>query len=203
MFKNLSELKNQPPLDEYLLRQMCGIFFGKYTEKYGESYDWFFRNLKNANGTISLRPFIDLLSLSIEYALENDNYDKPILHPLYYTHGSTRASAVQNHFNDLAAEEGNNDLKLIFNYIQTKAPQKYKKIQLGQSDFMALLDLIINNSGPIEHKDRDSLIELLTVNGIIRWKSVRISSKAYTNYQFALLYKYYLGLKNVDKKFKK
>ena len=182
---------------------MCAVFFGKYTEKYGESYDWFFRNLKNANETLSLRPFIDLLSLSINYAIDKDKHDTPILHPLYYTHGGTRAIAVENHFNDLAAEEGNSDLKVIFNYIQTKAPQKLKKIQLSQSDFISLLDMIIANCGPLEHQDRDSLIDLLIVNGIIRRKSVRLYNKAYTNYQFALLYKYYLGLKNVDRKFKK
>lgn len=201
--KLLTHSDNQPPLDEYTLRQLSAAFFGKYTEQYSESYDWFFRNLKNANDTISLRPFIDLLSDALTHAIADDKDEYPILNPYFYTHGSARAHAVENHFKDLAAEEGNQDLIPIFNYIRTKAPQKYKKIQLGQTDFMSLLDLILDNCTLKENNDREMLVELLTVNGIVKSKIVRLSHKALTNYQFALLYKYYLGLKNVEKGFKR
>ena len=202
--KLLTREDNQPPLDEYILRQLSATFFGKYIDNYQESYDWFFYNLKNADDTISLRPFIDLLSISLTHAIEADNEDYPILRQYFYTHGKARAMAVENHFKDLAAEEGNRDLIPIFTYIRSKAPQKYKKIQLAQTDFMALLDLILSNCNLEENHDRDSLVDLLTVNGILKSKIVRLSHRgALTNYQFALLYKYYLGLKNIGKGFKK
>lgn len=201
--KQLKNMGNQPPLDEYILRQLCACFFGKYTENYNESYDWFFVNLKNANDTISLRPFIDLLTISVSHAIKEDRKEYPILHPYYYTHGKARAEAVEHHFKDLASEEGNKDLLYIFDFIQNKAPQKYKKIQLTQSDFYDLLELIINSGGLVDNKDVDSVIELLSVNGIVRSKFVRLSHKAFVNYQFALLYKYYLGLKNAGRGFKK
>ena len=191
---------NQPMLDEYTLRHLCYVFFGRYadTEKsprYGESYDWFFKNLKNANDTISLRPFIDLISLSVNEALVDDESESPILPQKYYTNGSIRAKSVENHLKDLAKETGNTDLMPIFDYISTKAKIKYKKERLSQRDFYDLLDQILSNCELTDNTDRDSLISFLEINGVIRSRIFRNTSGPVRIFEFAYLYKYYLGLK--------
>ena len=199
--KTINDLNRQPPLDDYVLRHLCATFFGRYADtnnspRFGESYDWFFKNLKNANETISLRPFIDLISEALEHALKEDNTDCPILPQYYYTFGKTRANAVEHHFRDLSSEKGNEDLVPIFDYIREKAPSYLKREQLSQKDMFTLLDLILKEGKLKENKDRDSIISLLVVNGIIHEVFVRIGNNVYRNFHFALLYKYYLGLKN-------
>lgn len=199
--KTIQNSKGQPPLDDYALRHLCGTFFGRYADtnnspRFGESYDWFFKNLKNANDTISLRPFIDLISEALNHALREDDTDCPILPQYYYTFGKTRAKAVENHFRDLSSEKGNEDLIPIFDYIREKAPTYLKREQLSQKDMFTLLDLIIQEGKLKENEDRDSIISLLLVNGIINTVFIRIGNNVHRNFHFALLYKYYLGLKN-------
>ncbi len=194
----------QPPTDEYILRHLTATFFGKYadvdnTPRFGESYDWFFRNLKNANDTISLRPFIDLISEAVKWALNEDKNSQPILPQFYYTHGKAREYAVERHFQDLAREKGNGDLIFIFNYLKDDANSKFKVLELQQKDFYELLDLIMKKyPNQLENKSKESLIDLLKVNGIIIDRMVRIgyNRNVQKRYQFALLYKYYLGLRN-------
>jgi len=199
--KKIEDLKGQPPLDDYVLRHLCATFFGRYADtnnspRFGESYDWFFKNLKNANETISLRPFIDLISEALDNAFKDDDTDCPILPQYYYTFGKTRANAIEHHFRDLSSEKGNEDLIPIFDYIREKAPSNLKREQLSQKDMFTLLDLILKEGKLKENKDRDSIISLLVVNGIIHIVFVRIGNNVYRNFHFALLYKYYLGLKN-------
>lgn len=199
--KTIQNLSGQPPLDDYVLRHLCATFFGRYSDtnnspRFGESYDWFFKNLKNANDTISLRPFIDLISEALVHAFREDSTDCPVLPQYYYTFGKTRAKAVEHHFRDLSSEKGNEDLIPIFDYIREKAPAYLKREQLSQKDMFSLLDLILADGKLKENKDRDSIISLLVVNGIIHIVFVRIGNNVYRNFHFALLYKYYLGLKN-------
>lgn len=195
--------QSQPPLDDYTLRHLSATFFGKYadvnnTPRFGESYDWFFKNLKNANDTISLRPFIDLLSEAVKWAIDEDKVQQPILPQYYFTHGLAREKAVERHFKDLAKEEGNGDLIHIFNYIRVEADPRYKVLELSQKDFYQLLDNIIEKDrSRLDNLTKESLIDLLSVNGIIKDRFVRIgNNNVQRKYQFALLYKYYLGLKN-------
>ena len=203
--RNLGKVDNQIPTDPYLLKQLCSVFFGEYADvkndpRYGKSYDWFFRNLQNSNGTLSLRPFIDLISISVEQALEEDKNEKPILSPYYYTMGKNRAKAVEHHFEDLAAESGNEDLKPIIFYIKDRAAYRFKKDKLFQHDFFDLLDCIIRDVELKSNKDRDSIINFLEINGIISHTHVRYTGFVHKQYTFALLYKYYLGLKSPNKR---
>lgn len=201
----LKESNCQPPLNEPILRLLSATFFGKYADvgqsgKYGESYDWFFRNLKNANNTISLRPFIDLLKMALcdAYDERTNNFANvhAIVSAFYYTGRQVRTKAVERHFLDLAEEYGNMDLKPIFDYIQTKAPMRLKRDNLSAGEFEELLDNILQDGQLTENKDKESLKDLLLVNGIIRtvYRQNMYQNKPY--YQFALLYKYYLGLRS-------
>ena len=196
--KNIEKNGNQPLVDEYSLRHMCATFFGKYADsnnsnKYGECYDWFFNNLKNADETISLRPFIDLIRYAIEDA-KRDITEKPILPATYFTNSRIRVSAVERHFEDLAQEKGNTDLKVIFEYIRDKADRTIKKSRVTIEKFDVLANNIIQQGKLTDVKDADAMLNLLLVNGIVREQYIRLSYGAQKCVQFALLYKYYLGL---------
>lgn len=205
VMKALEAFKQKEPIfDDITLRVMCSSFFGKFADagtshRFGESYDWFYANLKNANDTISLRPFIDLITLAINFSIRDDKSLLPILPAAYYTHGRTRAEAVERHFKDLAQEKGNIDLLPIFDYIQNKAPANLKLDKMTQRELFLLLDSIIAEGALTENSSRDELIELLTVNGIMKSVYVRLHDGTHRNYHFALLYKYYLGLRSNPK----
>ncbi len=191
---------NQIPLIPKYLKPLAETFFGKWadwrgTARFGETYDWLYRNLQNADGTISLRPFLDLIWAAIKnYFQTEDNYPKPILYPRYFATPPVREAAVERHFKDLADEEGNRDLEKIFDYIKSKAPLPLKKSFLSKREFETLLQSVIEAyKNELEYKTIDELKELLVVNGII---SVKYKPGGYTAYAFAYLYKYYLGLSN-------
>lgn len=198
----IEENQDQPPLDDRTLTILSSTFFGKYASidnntQYGLSYDWFFNNLKNANDTLNIRPFIDLLSKAIEKALSKEKLvPKPVLASSYYANGEVRAYAVMRHINDLSSEDGNKDLKVVLNFIREKAPGKYKKDALRRNDFNELLELIINDGQLNELHTIDEITFMLRVNGVIRQKFFKGPNGAtVSGYQFALLYKYYLGLR--------
>jgi hypothetical protein len=192
---------NQIPLDKYIIKPLAETFFGKNasyksTVSYGESYDWLYRNLKNADGTISLRPFLDLIKYSIDLSLSTtwDNEPiKPILPPRYFADAKARENAVHRHFMDLAQEEGNEKLLTIIEFIRNKnVPTRLRKSSLKQRDFEALLDLVIKeNFDKLSGSTRDELVDLLISNGIV---SISYQAGGTKVYNFAFLYKYYLGL---------
>ena len=121
---------------------------------------------------------------------------KPILSSLFYANSEVRSYAVMRHINDLSSEDGNKDLKVVLNYIRDKAPIKYKKDALGRNDFDELLNLIIKDGNLKELNSIDEITMMLIVNGVIRQKFFKTPGGGTANgYQFALLYKYYLGLR--------
>ena len=198
----LEENQDQPPLDDRTLAILSSTFFGKYASidnntQYGLSYDWFFNNLKNANDTLNIRPFIDLLSQAIDKALSKEKLEpKPILSSLFYASGEVRAYAVMRHINDLSSEDGNKDLKVVLDFIREKAPVKYKKDALRRYDFNELLELIIQDGQLQELQTIDEITFMLRINGVIRQKFFKgPNGSTVPGYQFALLYKYYLGLR--------
>ncbi len=201
--KQKSNKDNQLPLEEYYLKPLVQTFFGQYasadnTPRFGESYDWFYRNLKNANNTISLRPFIDLINNALGYAKSNDNTCFPILPASYYVHGEARKVAVGNHFSDLVSEQGNEYLKFICDYIREKKSRLPVYLDISKVEMEVLLKEIINDH-QLTDNSVDDLIYLLKVNGIIK-EDFRSNGIFYS---FALLYKYYLGLKNRPKRERK
>lgn len=200
--KTLNDNEDQPPLDDKTLSTLTATFFGKYASvdnntQYGLSYNWFFNNLKNANETLNLRPFIDLLTKAIEKALSRGELDpKPILSSNFYANSEVRSYAVMRHINDLSSEDGNRDLKNVLDYIREKASVKYKKDALLRKDFDELLSLIIEDGHLEELHTREELTSMLLVNGVIRLKFFKgPNGSTVSGYQFALLYKYYLGLR--------
>lgn len=190
----------QMPFDEYHLRPLVATFFGKEVDvnrstRMGESYEWFYLNLKSADDTINIRPFIELLKFAIENGIKNKFGEeaKPILYPLYYTDMNARKMAVNRHFEDLYRNEiGNIPLQYIFEYIDNHG--EYQLITLFKSKFIQMLDNVIREEKSkqgMSGQTIDSLEQMLIVNGIVKKENFGRGDV----YKFAYLYKYRLGLK--------
>ena len=200
-YNNLEQIS----LDESLLRPLATTFFGlnvdiNKTTRMGESYDWFYINLKNADDTISLRPFIDLIKFAIEswqkgrYRYEET--DKPILFQKYYTDREVRLKAVDRHFEDLVRNEiGNQPINYIFEHIGN-SNFRFKQITLYKNNFEELLRNVISEFGrenDMKYQTKKSLEELLINNGIVK----KVNHGRGDEYKFAFLYKYKLGLRGI------
>ncbi len=198
---------NQIKLDKKYLKPLVDIFFGRWSnptrKTFGENYGWFYKNLQNADKTISLRPFIELLNEAVDNCtnkIKNKKYGEhrnffPILPSNNYAIPETRKNAVKNHFHDLANEEGNKDLIQIFDFISKDYPHELRKDIYNRKDFNNLLQKVIDKkSDNLKHKTIDSLKKLLIHNGIV---SLNFQAGGYDSYNFALLYKYYLGLTGI------
>lgn len=194
-FKKKFNSDKQTQFEEPILRKLCWVFFGQYPDikAHGESYDWLYKNVMNADGkTINIRPFIELLKLSIERFINDNNkfkvIEKGILAYVYYTNREVRTNCVSKHFDDLVGENGNTPLKNIFEYI--KGNRDFQFFEFLQKDFYQLLSNVKTEYNLNESiKDLENLLE---INGIIRITPVGNNIK----YSFAFLYKYYLGLGN-------
>jgi len=199
----------QMPLDEYSLRPLATTFFGKNVDvsntiRMGESYDWFYKNLKNADDTISIRPFIELIKFAIDLSLDQHNIQKstitdpnfnvlkPILYPMYYTDKGARIKAVENHFDDLSREVDNKPLTYIFDFVSNNF--QYKSITLSKYRFENLIEEVLSgfsNEAEMKNQTRKSLEDLLITNGIVK----KVNHGKGDQFKFAYLYKYKLGLK--------
>ncbi|MET3128852.1 cellulose biosynthesis protein BcsQ [Arcicella rosea] len=181
--------ENQKDFDEFTLRKLCWVFFGRYPDikAHGESYDWLYKNVMNADETISLRPFIDLLKLSIdEFFKDQPKDNSAVLPSKYYTNKNVRKGAVNKHFEDLVIERGNESLRAIFEFIDDTP--EYRYYEFWNRDFQSLLSKAKEKNTLIE--TLKELEELLIINGIVR----KIPMGQDTKYTFAFLYKYRLGL---------
>lgn len=197
--------KEQIILEEYMLKPLVVTFFGLYvdvnrTTRMGESYEWFYKNLKNADDTISLRPFIDMMELAIEEwktkKYKSEEFNKPILFQKYYTDRDVRLKAVDRHYEDLVRnEKGNKPIEYIFDHLSNSSP-KYKKITLGKVLFESLLTDVIKQYGKeseMKNQTIQSLELLLITNGIVKKENFGRGD----GYKFSFLYKYKLGLRGV------
>jgi MinD-like ATPase involved in chromosome partitioning or flagellar assembly len=206
-----------PVKEQDVLRKLVSIFFGTFVdtrnEGYGLSYDWFYKNLKNADNTISLRPFIELIKFSIQVALgiqvptteKDTDYlqinsvierkgvdvsDNPILPGNYFANGIIRSLAVKRYFKDIRQEAGNDFLRHLEDTLKNNnQADRFKKSFLYENQLVDLIDLVIKlHTSTITVIDAK---ELLIANGIIKKNFSQP-----TSYSFAFLYKYYFALRS-------
>lgn len=189
------------PYEQKLLIPMVYTYFGEYVDvnnssRMGTSYDWFYRNLKNADDTISIRPFISLIKSAIKLnnGFAGESY-KPILFQKCYTNRDVRTKAVKEHYEDMLSDMiGGNYIRYIFDFITRTSNIRYKKISQREIVFNQLLsDVITENMDKpdISGVTVEKLKEILLVNGIVATKNYGYGDV----YFFSFLYKYNLGLK--------
>lgn len=202
--KKYKERINEPTLEDYYLRHQIETLFGKYVRSKSfdfnqETYEWFFNNLKNADNTISVRPFVSLL----KYALKNWEDAKyreeeglyPILYQRYYFEPDVRKSAVEEYFTDLIENEtGNLPIKYVFEFLEESKLKSYKKISIERKVFYRILEEVIDKNKDKRGMDEmtvEKLAMLLKTTGIVRQENYGRGPV----YKFSFLYKYTLGLK--------
>ncbi len=191
---------SQLPAEEFYLKPFINIFFGlpQNQQRNGSTaYEWIYANLKNADKTISLRPFLDLVRLAIENGMQNcnalDSDDYPILSTLCINY-EVRRAAVENHFKDLAKEEGNEVLSQIISDIRDdKVSNSFKILSMSQRDFEELMLSIKRRHQFLSEVGLEEMIATLLSNGIVFVKFIPGGRKWFS---FAYLYKYFLGLRS-------
>jgi cellulose biosynthesis protein BcsQ len=190
---------NQLPADEHILRPLTEVFFGESRDNWNNAYDELYTNIKNADQTISLRPFLDLIKLAIGEQIRDDNKlrGSSVLSIQYCMYKNVRSQAVDKHFNDLANEAGNELIRLFVEDIRNSAvPDRLKCSSLLQNDFEELVEYVKKNHDTIKAIPITHFEEMLVLNGII---FVTYISGGRKKYSFAFLYKYYLGLRSPRK----
>lgn len=208
--KRYKKGEKRPWLDDAYLKHLIETMFGKDVSVNGHSfhmtaYDWFYRNLKNADNTISVRPFISLMKIALSNWKNGKFKDKetldPVLAPEYYTDKDARTEAVQDYYEDLVRNErGAQPIEYVFDYLKN-IPQnasselsKFKRISLPNKVFQELLENVIRL---YRHKDAmkecsaEILEQIMINNGII----AQVNTPRGRQYRFSYLYKYPLGLR--------
>lgn len=194
-------------LDDYILKPLIHTFFGEQvdtedTSRMGTSYEWFYKNLKNADDTISLRPFIELLKEAMKLQRKGEYSDEetinPILYQKYYTNRDVRKSAVLRHYQDLVegadGAVGNKPIKYVFDFIQNSNDVNYRYVSMTKIKFEQLLSqaILVNQDKPeMAGITIEQLKTLLITNGIVKEDNYG-RGKCYV---FSFLYKYMLGLR--------
>ncbi|MEQ9831706.1 ParA family protein [Pectobacterium versatile] len=190
---------NQLPADEFLLRPLSQVFFGESRDSWNNAYDELYTNIKNADQTISLRPFLDLIKLAIHEQIRDDNNlrGSSVLSIQYCMYKSVRSQAVDKHFNDLANEAGNELIRLFVEDIRNSiVPDRLRCSSLLQNEFEELVECVRSNHSNLKFTPVTHFEEMLVLNGIM---FVTYISGGRKKYSFAFLYKYYLGLRSPKK----
>lgn len=192
-----------PLYNSKMLEAMMGTYFGEMvdiegTTRMGKSYDWFYKNLKNADDTISLRPFISLLKLAVKKQLSDgltkEGRSYPVLYQNCYLNSAVRKEAVEDYLDDLIRNaKGNLPIQYVFEFISNTANRRYHRISMRRPVFEELLQSVIelnSEKDGMEGVTIEQLTAILVDNGIVA-KTNRGSGDLYS---FSFLYKYRLGL---------
>lgn len=202
---------NQVPLHRRFVEPLLNTFFGKekVSGRLGNPYDFFYTNLANANGTLSLRPFINWLAYILDKALkENDKSDYPIIPNKYFDDQTIRDLVAEDYFYDLTNEEFNEDLHPIPVFIQRfKEPsflqKKFRQKSVWRDHMLDFLNRMITEiktkgieiSRLKEKRTKvsnsvEQILNLMIDCGIVK----EVGTSHGKKYEFATMYHYWLGL---------
>ncbi len=182
------EKDNQIPIDkEKEIKYLVDNFFGKYANRYntgenfGTSYEWFYNNLADGKGMISIRPFRDLMLKSMEIALQEeylkrearqDYNSKQVLSAFYYSNRDATKFYSEAYYNDLAGGDNKNSSLYVFYEYVTRVAKSYEKVyEFSDHNFHNLLSQLINKNkhdSRLTVKNVDEFRVLLVSNGIFK-----------------------------------
>lgn len=209
MIKNYTRaIKNglgQFPSLDITLKPLIEAFFGTRVRPQGKTQDlggpwqYFEKQLSNAAGKISMRPFINTLTgdvLDKGIANSNPRVNK-ILSSEIYASREVRIKAANSYFNDLASEEDFTvDLLKFREFINSDRGQDYRKKSLSESEFTNLIHSILevykNDLKAVESEN--DLSQLLYASGVMK----EVYKPGHKIYKFAPMYEYAWSLKGKD-----
>jgi MinD-like ATPase involved in chromosome partitioning or flagellar assembly len=203
--KILEENNSQIPLEhkdklEFLTESFFGEYIDEKNPNLGNTYSWFYTNLKNAYDVISLRPFIALLSYSFKDAIEkyadSDSSLSPILSGKFLSDPIARSYAAEMHIEEIIKDynDKSNHLEdFLATLHESSDPKlaKYRYHSLTEEELRLLISRIfeLKKLAEPDLEESEKLVKLLKNAGII-WQNT--SKKA--SYSFPFLYKFYLRL---------
>ncbi len=201
---------NQIQLHRRFVEPLLNTFFGKNVSgRWGTPYDFFYTNLANANGTLSLRPFINWLAYILDKTLkENDKSNYPIIPDKYFDDQTIRDLVAEDYFYDLTNEEFNEDLHSIPVFIQRFKEPSFLQKRFRQKSVWKehMLDFLNRMISEIKAKGIDisrlkekrtkvsnsaeQILNLMIDSGIVK----EVGTTHGKRYEFATMYHYWLGL---------
>lgn len=188
-------------LDLASMSPVIQVFFGKSVNvgeaRLGSPWDYFSKELKNANGGISLRPFINTLdSNAVDKALaRTQKYIREIISPEIYASKSVREETTNRYFDDLTRDDFSKDLRHLREVIQSSEGEKFRYKSLNETLFNELLNLVYGKiqDSEVVSSTKD-LMDMITANGIM----AKVPTTSGTYYRFAPIYWYTWGLVNSE-----
>ena len=183
------------------MSQVIQVFFGKNVNvkeaRLGDPWSYFSKELRNANGGISLRPFINTLdSNAVDQALsETKKYIREIISPEIYASKSVREKTTDRYFDDLTRDEFSKDLKHLRDIIRSDNGKKYRFKSLTESLYEELINDVFSRiqDSEVVSSPKD-LKDMITANGIM----AKVPTRNGTYYRFASIYWYSWGLVNSE-----
>ena len=193
-----SEAKQMLNPNQAVLTPLVNIFFGKMQGNEKSTWKFFEKNLSNASGAISLRPFINLLGSDVLMAAYTDSntYIQAILDPKFYDTQMNRDKAANEYFNDMAqGDDYTSDILKFKDYLTGPKGEQYRYQELEEEDFEKLLEGVYNvNKDSLISENISQLRNQLIAAGV-----VAVIPRRYKIYKFAPMFYYSWGLKSSDK----
>lgn len=189
-----------PKNNDVTLRPLVEIFFGKKVNPgtaQRHPWNYFEKELANAAGKISLRPFIRTMSKEVlDLGIANNNaHVKEILPPRIYASREVRISVAESYFNDMASEKDFSDyLQNVKDYIHSDEGSAYRKKILSEPEFNAFVQNVLEIHGvrPQVIDTVSDLKLLLYASGLMK----EVYKPGRKIYRFASMYDYAWGLKS-------
>lgn len=188
-------------LDEMTLKPLVEIFFGR--EVYlkntgthlGHPWVYFEKQLSNAAGKLSMRPFINTLTADVlKKGLENSNsYVQEVISPNIYASREVRIKVAESYFNDMASEEDfTDDLQKVRSFINSEQGKDFRKKTLTETEFNNFLQKIMiiyeNEMNAVDSPLE--LAQLIYASGLMK----EIYKPGKKIYKFAPMFEYPWGL---------
>lgn len=192
-----------PKNNDVTLRPLVEIFFGKKvnpgTAQLGHPWNYFEKELANAAGKISLRPFIRTMSQEVlDLGIANNNaHVKEVLPAQIYASRDVRISVAESYFNDMASEKDFSDyLQNVKDYILSDEGSAYRKKVLSEPEFNSFVQNVLEIHGirPQVIDTVSDLKQLLYASGLMK----EVYKPGYKLYRFASMYDYAWGLKTTN-----
>ena len=194
--KHLETSNNQfSLLSQAEIEPLLQVVFGKDTNGLGRPWDYFKKELSNADYTTNLQLFINTLNRNaVDKALANAAFNiTEIINPRIYTSGYVRAIAAKKLFGDLVKDPYCKALA-EFQYVVLSAENgKYRYKSLDENKFEELINETTSqiDSSDYGHKKED-LINMIFANGIM---TANQTTKG-KSFVFAPLYWFPWGLRD-------
>lgn len=191
------------------MKNYVTTFFGKIVSPYGNSnlgepWDYFKKELSNAEGQISLRPFVNMLTTSspngnvVSQAKKvTSKYIQCIISPEIYANKDIRINAAKQYFDDLTQDDFSKGLILFRDFLYSDEGSEYRYKILSETKTYEILEKVVDLYKD-ELRDtvtsKEELLRLLEANGIMAMKPGRGTK----DFVFAPMYIYAWGLKNLN-----